>query len=126
MGKKSILVVDDDECQRLLYHEVLTDQGYEVILAKNGKEAVKKAEQEDPDLVILDIVMPEMDGLEALPQILRRHRKTPVILNTAYSKYTKDSMTWVADAYVLKSSDMSELKQKIEELLSARHTNENT
>lgn len=117
MEKKTILVVDDGESERSLYHEVLTDEGYDVMVAKDGKEALKKVEQRPPDLVILDIVMPTMDGLEALPQILRKHRKTRVILNTGYSKYMEDFMTWAADAYVVKSSDLSELKEKIIQLL---------
>jgi two-component system response regulator (stage 0 sporulation protein F) len=69
--------------------------------------------------VILDIVMPEMDGMEAMTRILRKHRKIPVILNTSYSKYREDFMTWAADAYVMKSSDFTELKEKIKELLSS-------
>jgi CheY-like chemotaxis protein len=117
--KKTILVVDDDENQRLLCQEVLTDEGYDVMVAKDGKEALRKVEQRLPDLVILDIVMPEMDGMEAMTRILRKHRKIPVILNTSYSKYREDFMTWAADAYVMKSSDFTELKEKIKELVSS-------
>jgi CheY-like chemotaxis protein len=115
--KKTILVVDDDESQRFLCGEVLTDEGYDVVVAKDGKEALEKVEQKLPDLVILDIVMPEMDGMEAMTRILRKHRKIPVILNTSYSRYRKDFITWAADAYVVKSSDFTELKEKIRELL---------
>ena len=74
-------------------------------------------EEMDPDLVILDVVMPAMDGMEALPRMLRKKRSTPVILYTAYTGFREDFMTWAADAYVLKSSDLTELKQKIKELL---------
>ena len=115
--KKTILVVDDDESQRFLCGEVLTDEGYDVVVAKDGKEALEKVEQKLPDLVILDIVMPEMDGMEAMTRILRKHRKIPVILNTSYSRYREDFMTWAADAYVVKSSDFTELKEKIKVLL---------
>jgi CheY-like chemotaxis protein len=119
--KKTILVVDDDENQRFLCQEVLTDEGYTVLVAKDGKEALRKVEQKRPDLVILDIVMPEMDGMEAMTRILRKHRKIPVILNTSYSRYREDFMTWAADAYVVKSSDFMELKKRIKELLSPSH-----
>jgi CheY-like chemotaxis protein len=119
--KKTILVVDDDENQRFLCQEVLTDEGYNVLVAKDGKEALRKVEQKRPDLVILDIVMPKMDGMEAMTRILRKHRKIPVILNTSYSRYREDFMTWAADAYVVKSSDFMELKKKIKELLSSSH-----
>ncbi len=119
MGKKkTILIVDDDESQRFLCEEALTDEGYRIVVAKDGKEALAKVEQKPPDLVILDIVMPEMDGMEAMTRILRKHRKIPVILNTSYSRYREDFIAWAADAYVVKSADFSELKEKVKELLS--------
>ncbi|NIO05703.1 MAG: response regulator [Proteobacteria bacterium] len=116
--KKTILIVDDDESQRFLCQETLAEEGYRVVAAKNGKEALAKVEQERPDLVILDIVMPQMDGMEAMTRIIRKHRKIPVILNTSYSRYREDFLTWAADAYVVKSPDFTELKDKIEKLLS--------
>ena len=116
--RKTILVVDDDENQRFLCREFLTDEGYDVMLANDGREAVKCVEQRTPDLVVLDIVMPEMDGLEAMTRILRKHRKIPIILNTSYVSYQEDFMTWAADAYVVKSSDFTELKKTIKELIS--------
>jgi len=122
MGKKkTILVVDDDESQRFLGQEVLTDEGYDVMVARDGKEALEKIDQRLPDLVILDIVMPEMDGMEAMTRIIRKHKKIPVILNTSYSRYREDFMTWAADAYVVKSPDFTELKEKIKELLFTTH-----
>lgn len=122
MGKKkTILIVDDDESQRFLCEEALTDEGYRIVVAKDGKEALAKVEQKPPDLVILDIVMPEMDGMEAMTRILRKHRKIPVILNTSYSRYREDFIAWAADAYVVKSADFSELKEKVKELLSVSH-----
>jgi DNA-binding response OmpR family regulator len=118
MEKKTILVVDDNDSYRLLCQEFLAEEGYDVVLAKNGKEALEKLELQDPDLVILDIVMPAMDGMEALPQMLRKKRTVPVIINTAYPHYRQDFMTWAADAYVMKSSDFNELKATVNELLS--------
>jgi len=72
------------------------------------------------DLVILDIGLPEMDGLEVLGNIIGINNKIPVILNTAYPSYKDDFMNWTADAYVVKSSDLSELKGRVHELLSKR------
>ncbi len=72
------------------------------------------------DLVILDIRMPEMDGIEALGKILSRDKKIPIIIYTAYSNYKSNFMTWTADAYITKSSNLQELKDKIREILSAR------
>jgi len=118
MEKKTILIVDDDESQRFLCQEALTEEGYGVVVAKDGKEAIEKVEKEKPDLVILDIVMPQMDGIEAMTRIIRKHRKIPIILNTSYSRYRKDFLAWAADAYVVKSPDFAELKEKVRELLT--------
>lgn len=118
MADKTILVVDDDENQRFLCQEILTEEGYDVILAENGKQALRIVEERNPDLVILDIVMPEMDGMEAMPRILRKHRTTPLILYTNYSGYMEDFMTWLADGYVVKSPDLSQLKAKVRKCLS--------
>jgi len=114
---KRILVVDDDEAIRTLLKEELADEGYEVITASNARDALKMVEQEPLDLVILDIRMPGMDGLEALPRILGLKEGLPVILNTAYTQYKESFMSWAADAYVVKSSDLEELKDKVKELI---------
>ena len=115
--KKKILVVEDEEGLRLLYEEELESEGYEVLTARNGKEAIQQLEQGRPDLIILDIVMPVMDGMEALGRIVGKDRKIPIILNSSYSGYRQDFMSWAADAYVTKSTDLGELKNKIRELL---------
>ena len=115
--KKTILVVEDEESLRLLYEEELKGEGYDILTAKNGREAIRQLEAGKPDLIILDIVMPVMDGMEALGRIVSKERKTPVILNTSYSGYRQDFMSWAADAYVTKSHDLTELKKKIRELL---------
>jgi two-component system response regulator (stage 0 sporulation protein F) len=117
---KKILIVEDEESLRLLYEEELKAEGYEVFSAANGREAIQQVEEKKPDLIILDIVMPVMDGMEALGRILRKDRKVPIILNTSYSAYREDFMSWAADAYVTKSSDLTELKRKIRELLERR------
>ena len=114
---KKILVVEDDDSQRLLYHDEFSEAGYEVVLAANGREALKQLEIVKPDLIILDIVMPVMDGMETLGRIIREHREVPIILNTAYSSYKDDFMSWGADAYVVKSADLGELKAKVREIL---------
>jgi two-component system response regulator (stage 0 sporulation protein F) len=115
--KKKILVVEDEEGLRLLYEEELKTEGYEVFTAQNGKEAVQRLEDVKPDLIILDIVMPVMDGMEALGRLLKKERKIPIIINTSYPGYREDFMSWAADAYVMKSSDLRELKEKVKKLL---------
>jgi two-component system response regulator (stage 0 sporulation protein F) len=115
---KTILVVDDDEAIRTLLEEELVEEGYQVISANNARDALKIVETEALDLVILDIRMPGMDGLEALPRILGLKEGLPVILNTAYTQYQESFMSWAADAYVVKSSDLTELKEKVRELIT--------
>jgi CheY-like chemotaxis protein len=70
--------------------------------------------------VVLDIRMPGIDGLETMARLLSRENTLPVILNTAYSAYRESFLSWSADAYVIKSSDLTELKTKIREVLAAR------
>jgi CheY-like chemotaxis protein len=113
---KTILVVDDDEAIRTLLQEELEEDGYKVLIATNARDALKMVASEALDLVILDIRMPGMDGLEALPRILGIKEGLPVIMNTAYSQYQDSFMSWAADAYVVKSSDLTELKEKVKEL----------
>ncbi len=118
--KKKILVVEDEEGLRLLYEEELKAEGYEVLTAQNGREAVQQLEEKKPDLIVLDIVMPVMDGMEALGRIVGKDRKIPVILNTSYPGYRDDFMSWAADAYVTKSIDLTELKNKVRDLLEKK------
>ncbi len=115
---KSILVVDDDDPIRRLIELELKDEGYQVLTASNAQDALKLVQTEPLDLVILDIRMPGMDGLEALPRILGLKEGLKVILNTAYSQYQESFMSWAADAYIIKSADLAELKAKVKELLA--------
>ena len=115
--KRKILLVEDEESLRLLYKEELETDGYEVLTAPNGKEALRQLDKGKPDLIILDIVMPVMDGMEALEQIMGRKRTIPIIIHTSYPGYREDFMSWAADAYVSKSSDLGELKKRVKELL---------
>ncbi|OOP55612.1 MAG: two-component system response regulator [Candidatus Brocadia carolinensis] len=114
---KTILVVEDDKNQRLLYEKELSLEGYNIIIARDGLEAIKKVKEHVPDLIIMDITMPKMNGIEAMGKILSEHKKIPVIINTAYTSYKDDFMSWSANAYVVKSSDLKELKDKIKELI---------
>ncbi len=115
----TVLVVDDDEHQRLLYQEELEFEGYEVILAASGQEAIDTIANQSVDCVVLDIAMPGMDGVETLGKILDINRQLPIILHTAYSSYKDDFMTWAAEAYVIKSSDLSSLKQYVKKAVAS-------
>jgi len=117
---QTILVVEDDNNQRDLYVEELTADGYNVLSAADGRQALGIARESTPDLVILDINMPVMDGLDTLSRLLEDNSQVPVIINTAYASYQDSFSAWSADAYVVKSSDLKELKETIARLLKER------
>lgn len=117
--KKKILVVEDDKHQRVLLEMELTRVGYDVICVAGGKDAVEKVATEPLDLVVLDIGMPDMDGLEAMQKILDVDRKLPVVINTAYPSFKDDFQSWSADAYVVKSGDLTELLNEIDKALAS-------
>jgi DNA-binding response OmpR family regulator len=114
----TILVVDDEDHIRRLYEKELSEEGYQVRTATTGEEAVKLAESQPPDLVILDIKLEDQDGLELLGDLKRISQNTPIILNSAYSTYKSDFQSWLADAYLVKSPNLDELKKKIKELVN--------
>ena len=115
-----ILVVDDDEHLRELHEQLLSAAGYTVMLASNGPEALEAAQNEAVDLVLLDLAMPGMDGIEAMARMLDANRQLPVIIYTAYSTYRDDFQTWTAEAYVTKESNRAELLKAIREALEKR------
>lgn len=113
---KKILVVDDEENIRLLLREELEDEGYEVLTAESGEQALELVKAERPDLVTLDIKMPGESGLMSLRKIREIDYDLPVILCTAYTSYKTYFSAVAADHYVVKSSDFEELKSKIREI----------
>jgi CheY-like chemotaxis protein len=114
---KKILLVDDDEGIQLLYQEEFQDEGYEVISAFTGEEALEKFKSETPDLVILDIQMPGMNGIEVLRQMKMIAPQLPIILSTAYDQYMDDLSCWASDEYIVKSPDLLKLKETVRKYL---------
>jgi DNA-binding response OmpR family regulator len=112
-----ILVVDDEAHIRLLYSEELTEDGYEVITAENGDGLIERIEREKPDVVTLDIKMVDYNGLDLLQDIRNKFYDLPVILCSAYDTFKDDMKSIAADHYVVKSFDLSELKDRIKEVL---------
>jgi len=115
---KTILIIDDDKRYTSLLSEELEDEGYKTAHAGNGAEAIRILKDFKPDLIILDIVMPVMNGIEALGPIVRQNRDVPVILHSSYPDFKQDFKSWQADAYLIKSSDFSELKSEVKRLLN--------
>ncbi len=112
-----ILIVDDEKHIRLLYSEELKEEGYDVALAADGKDILERIEREKPDVIILDIKMVSSNGLDVLQEVRNKYYNLPVILCSAYGSYKVDVKSIAADAYVVKSSDLTELKTKIAQAL---------
>ncbi len=122
MSKKyKILLVDDEPGILKMVTKRLEFEGYDVACAVDGEEALKKIKTEDPDLIILDIMLPKMDGYEVCRRFKEdsSHRKVPVILFTAMVQQKNKQMGFQcgADAYVCKPFRTHELLGKIKELL---------
>ena len=122
VANETILIVDDEKNILDLYNQELRDEGYSTLLAQNGKECLEIIKNEALDLIVLDIRMPKMDGLEAIGNIIDINNKIPIIINSAYSNYKEDFMSWAADAYVVKSYNLDELKNTIKDILLKKKT----
>ncbi|MCX5808653.1 MAG: response regulator [Proteobacteria bacterium] len=118
MNGIKILVVDDEENIRFLFKEELEEEGYQVELASNGFEAIDKVKGTKFDVIVMDIKMPGMDGIQALNEIKNMIKEQPVILCSAYGEFKQDFSSWISDAYVVKSADTGELKQTIKNILN--------
>jgi DNA-binding response OmpR family regulator len=115
---KTILIVDDSASVRRLLEEYLTGQGFRAVMAVNGREAIYAARHEQPDLILLDLMMPEMDGYEFLRRY-RQERQTPVIIITAREEEA-DAVLGLelgADDYIIKPFRMRELVSRIHAVL---------
>ena len=120
MSETRILVVDDEASIRLLYSAELTDEGYAVDAAATIAEALEKLHSNRYDVTLLDIKLKNESGLDLLQQIVKERHDMVVILSSAFSCYKDDFSAWLADGYVVKSSDMQELKDEIKRLLEKK------
>jgi DNA-binding response OmpR family regulator len=117
MQMNRILIVDDEDHIRILYKDYFTREGFQVATAASGEEALEMIKKQKFDLIVLDIELDEASGLDILRRFKEEFPTIPVVLNSAYSVYKSDFHTWVADGYILKSSDMQPLKEKVRELV---------
>ena len=115
---KTILVVDDKANVRTLVRDYLTEQGFRVVVADNGRNALYAARHDKPDLILLDIMMPEMDGFEFI-RAFRKESETPIILLTARLEESDKvvGLELGADDYVTKPFSMHELLARIRTVL---------
>ncbi len=118
---KTILFADDHKNIREYCRAVFAEEGYRVVLARDGIEALEMFITETPDLAILDISMPRSSGLETLERIKDLSPRTPVILFTAHDEECEsDHRALLATACVAKTGDLAELKQIVEHTLRRR------
>ena len=115
---QNILIVEDEENLQILYKQELSELGYNVLTTDSGEEALSILEKGEIDLVVLDIKLKGMNGLAALEDMLLKNRNLKVVINSAFASYKDDFSSWLADAYVIKSSDLGELKTAVNELLA--------
>jgi Response regulator containing CheY-like receiver, AAA-type ATPase, and DNA-binding domains len=119
MEKQKILVVDDEKHIRMLYQEELEEEGFDVATSDGAEPILELLQREKPGVVILDIRLgPERSGLDLLQMIRNSDARVPVILSTAYDSFQHDLKSIAADYYVVKSVDLTELKNKIRQALS--------
>ena len=120
--KKKVLVVDDDRSLTELLQMVLEDAGYQVALAENGREAIVSAAMDPPDLVVLDVVMPEMDGWATSDHLLSHERtaKIPIIFLSARVAVEDQLRGWYRGCfdYLTKPFDIQELLEKVSQALA--------
>jgi CheY-like chemotaxis protein len=114
---KKILVVDDEANIRELYKEELEEMGYSVTTTPDAVQALALLDTTKFDLVTLDMRMPDMDGIEALRKMKERNSALPVVICTAYEAYKHDFGSWCSDAYVVKSADMTQLRETVKKIL---------
>ncbi len=130
MPKQTILVVDDERDLLDLIEYNLKKEGFKVLKAENGEEGISKAKEHRPDLILLDIMMPKMDGLEAV-EIMRKDddlKKTPIIFLTARSdeKTEIDGLNKGGDDYITKPISTTKLVSRIKAVLRRFDDSEQT
>jgi DNA-binding response OmpR family regulator len=118
-----ILVVDDEQFIRELFADLLASEGYEVVSASNGREAIRLAALDTPHLVLLDANMPEMDGIETTRQ-LRSQRETcsvPIIMVTAFEETRTEALHAGVDDFVTKPFNVADLLARVMAMLKVGH-----
>jgi len=115
--KYLILVIDDEEGIRDLYRMEMESEGYRVLTASESTQALRILEKEEVHLIVLDIRLKGESGLELLQKLSGDLQKIPVIISSAYSTYRSDFSSWLAEGYVVKSTDTRELLSEIARVL---------
>ena len=122
LTRKKVLVIDDELDLLSLLMGVLTDEGYQAFSAANGADGVRLNELENPDLIILDLRMPEMDGIETLRQIRKKDGKVKVVILTGYGSpdTIRDAADLNVSEYLSKPFDNEQLLRVISETIGGQ------
>ena len=121
--KKKILVVDDEVMVRVVLRKILIKEGYKVLCARDGESAIKKIENETFDLVLLDLKMPGIDGIETLEKIRKINKNIPVILISGYltnEKVERATKLGISN-YIEKPFNLDEVELKTKKALIKRN-----
>jgi DNA-binding response OmpR family regulator len=120
---EKVLVVDDEKSIRDLLNKFLEREGYEVILASNGEEAIELAERENPHLILLDIMMPGLDGIETCRRLKANKitQSIPVIMASAVTETMAQALEVGVDDFVIKPVQLPEVSIRIKSILRVRH-----
>lgn len=119
-----LLLVEDEPTHMEFYRRFLTEDGHEVREACCGREAIELAKSFCPSVVVLDLVLPDMDASETISRLLSECGCPKIVINTGYEAFRFDFRCWGADAFVVKSSDPSELRDKVKQVLSTGRRSE--
>lgn len=118
--KKKILIIDDEKDTCDIIGEIMIDEGYQVFTALSGQSALRIVKKNRPDLILLDIKMPKMDGVEVLRRVKKIDKDVVVVMMTAYGALdtAKEAMRLGANDYVTKPFDVNFIKAVVKEALS--------
>lgn len=120
-----LLLVEDEPAHFDFYKRLLAEDGYEIAGAQCGREAIEVAKSFCPSVVVLDLKLPDMEGTEAISRLICECGHPKIVINTGYESFRFDFRCWGADAFVMKSSDPSELRSKVKQVLSTIQDDKN-
>jgi PleD family two-component response regulator len=122
MTQKKILLVDDSETVLMMERMILQKESYQVVMARDGQEGIAKAMEVKPDLILMDVVMPNMNGFEAVKWLRQREetKSVPIVMVTTEAEMESMEAGYVSGCndYVIKPIDSLELLTKVKNLLS--------
>lgn len=120
---KRILILENNDLERFLYELEISEMGYEVIPAKNGREALEMILAQRPDLVITNLILGGMDGFNVIDKLAELNPGLPVIILSAHGHSKASLRGWAAQAYITKSADLTELKLAVKQIFSMNNQN---